>query len=232
MGTTGLKSARVCEIRGGVTAAQGFSASAAAAGIKTSKGPDCGLLVSKVPCSAAGAFTTNAVRASSVDWCESMLPNRQVRAVFANSGNANACTGERGVRDTKRIASLVAQQAGAKPQAVLVASTGVIGHALPMDLIEKNIPLLYRRVDSSVQGGRAFAEAILTTDTKRKEAAVSVETPAGRYTIGGCAKGSGMIHPNMATMLCFITSDAAVEPHAAQHDRQERRRHDVQQPDG
>lgn len=211
MRTTGrLDNARVREISGGVTAAHGYCASAAAAGIKTSKGPDCGLLISEVPCSAAGAFTTNAVRASSVDWCEKLLPSARVRAVFANSGNANACTGGKGERDTKRIAELIGQRAGAKPQSVLVASTGVIGHALPMGLIEKNIPLLYRRLDSSAQGGRAFADAILTTDTKRKEAAVSVETPAGRYIIGGCAKGSGMIHPNMATMLCFITTDAVV----------------------
>lgn len=205
-----LENARVSEVSGGITAAQGYCASAAAAGIKMSKGPDCGLLISEAPCSAAGAFTTNAVRASSVDWCEGILPSAQVRAVFANSGNANACTGGKGERDTKRIAELVGQRAGAKPQSVLVASTGVIGHALPMGLIEKNIPLLYRRTDSSAQGGRAFADAILTTDTKRKEAAVSVETPAGRYVIGGCAKGSGMIHPDMATMLCFITTDAAV----------------------
>src|SRR5271157_1750708 len=103
MGTTGrLDNARVREISGGVTAAQGYCASAAAAGIKTSKGLDCGLLVSEVPCSAAGAFTTNVVRASSVDWCEKILPSARVRAVFANSGNANACTGGKGERDTKR----------------------------------------------------------------------------------------------------------------------------------
>jgi glutamate N-acetyltransferase / amino-acid N-acetyltransferase len=207
-----MKNAEVCEIQGGVTAAQGFSASAVAAGIKTSKTPDCGLLVSAKPCSAAGAFTTNAVRASSVDWCESILPSSRARAVFANSGNANACTGRRGERDTRTIATLTGKIAGTKPQSALVASTGVIGHFLPMNLIQRHVPALSRGLDGSVKGGSAFAEAILTTDTKKKEFAVSVETAAGRYTIGGCAKGSGMIHPNMATMLCFITTDAGIEP--------------------
>jgi glutamate N-acetyltransferase/amino-acid N-acetyltransferase len=200
------------ETVGGVTAAQGFSAATASAGIKASKASDCGLLLSAAPCSAGGAFTTNAVRASSVDWCEGILPSSLVRAVFVNSGNANACTGVRGEKDTKRIAALVGSLAGSKPQSVLVASTGVIGHFLPLHSIERNIPLLFKATDGSLKGGSAFAGAILTTDTKKKEAAVSVETATGCYTIGGCAKGSGMIHPAMATMLCFITTDAGIDP--------------------
>ncbi len=201
----------VKEIPGGITAARGFSASARAAAIKVSKAPDCGLLLSSVPCSAAGAFTTNAVRASSVDWCEGNLPDSPVRAVFVNSGNANACTGRRGEMDTRKIASLVGSLAGEKPRAVLVAATGVIGHFLPMKKIQTSIPLLYKSIDGSIEGGSAFADAILTTDTRRKECAFSVESPTGRYAIGGCAKGSGMIHPSMATMLCFITTDAAID---------------------
>jgi glutamate N-acetyltransferase/amino-acid N-acetyltransferase len=210
--TAHAKSVKIREIDGGVTAAKGFSAGAVIAGLKVSVLPDCGLLASTAPCSAAGAFTTNAVRASSVDWCESILPGRDVRAVFANSGNANACTGERGVRDTKKIATLVGSVLGARPQSVCVASTGVIGHYLPMDKIKKNIPALCKGVAASVRGGSAFAGAIMTTDTKKKEAAVTVETAAGKYTIGGCAKGSGMIHPNMATMLSFVSTDASVDP--------------------
>jgi glutamate N-acetyltransferase/amino-acid N-acetyltransferase len=210
--TPHVKQTNIREIEGGVTAAKGFSAGAVTAGIKVSGLPDCGLLASAAPCSAAGAFTTNAVRASSVDWCESILPGSAVRAVFANSGNANACTGQRGVRDTKKITALVGAKIGVNPQSVCVASTGVIGHYLPMDKIRKNIPALYKGVEASARGGSAFAGAIMTTDTKKKEAAVAVETPKGNFTIGGCAKGSGMIHPNMATMLSFITTDASIDP--------------------
>ncbi len=206
------KKGTIKEIAGGVTLARGFSAGAAAAGIKTSKGPDCGLIVSSAPCSSAGAFTTNTVRASSVDWCNAILPSSKIRVVFVNSGNANACTGARGKRDTKRIASLVGRAAGFGPLESLIASTGVIGHYLPMHLIERHIPLLCRSAECSEAGGKAFASAILTTDTKRKEAAVIVETADGSFAIGGCAKGSGMIHPAMATMLCFITTDASITP--------------------
>lgn len=209
--TSALKRMRIHEIAGGVTAARGFSAGAVTAGIKLSKSPDCGIIVSARLCSAAGAFTKNAVRASSVEWCESILPAESVRAVFANSGNANACTGGRGIRDTKKIAALVGTMAGAGPRSVLVAATGVIGHFLPMNSVQKNIPALFKRLDDSARGGSAFAGAIMTTDTKKKECAVSVETPKGIFTIGGRAKGSGMIHPNLATMLSFITTDAAVD---------------------
>ena len=210
--TPRAKHPKIREIEGGVTAAMGFSAGGVTAGIKVSGGQDCGLLASPAPCSAAGAFTTNAVRASSVDWCESILPGRAVRAVFANSGNANACTGQRGVRDTKKIAALVGSMLGARPQSVCVASTGVIGHYLPMDKIKKTIPGLFKGAEASARGGSAFAGAIMTTDTKKKEAAVRVETAKGNFTIGGCAKGSGMIHPNMATMLSFVTTDASIDP--------------------
>jgi glutamate N-acetyltransferase/amino-acid N-acetyltransferase len=195
-------------ITGGITAAKGFKASAIKAGIKTSGAPDEALLVSQTPCAAAGAFTANNVRASSVDWCESVLPASNVRAVFCNAGNANACTGKRGERDTRSIAQSVAATYHGKSETVLVAATGVIGHFLPMEKIIPSIPALTDAL--SMAGGTRFAEAIMTTDTKKKECAFSVKSGKGSYIIGGCVKGSGMIHPNMATMLCFITTDAAI----------------------
>jgi len=202
---------RIKQIKGGVTAAKGFSAGAVTAGIKDSKKPDCGLVTSERPCCAAGAFTTNAVRASSVDWCEGVLPGNSVRAVFCNSGNANACTGKQGENDTRKIASHISGLLGAKRDAVLVASTGVIGHFLPMEKIEATLPaLVAKAAKAGTKGGSAFAHAILTTDTKMKECSFSVTTPAGTFVIGGCAKGSGMICPNMATMLAFITTDAKI----------------------
>jgi glutamate N-acetyltransferase/amino-acid N-acetyltransferase len=204
---------RIMQIKGGVTAAKGFCAGAVTAGIKDSKKPDCGLVISEKPCSAAGAFTTNAVRASSVDWCEGVLPGNAVRAMFCNSGNANACTGERGVRDTKKIAGSISAMLGSEKESVLIASTGVIGHFLPMAKIEKNLPALFKNaLKVSENGGTVFAGAIMTTDTKKKECSFSVKTSSGTFVIGGCTKGSGMIHPNMATMLAFITTDANVAP--------------------
>jgi glutamate N-acetyltransferase/amino-acid N-acetyltransferase len=211
MKSTKSKKVQIRSIKGGVTAAKGFCAGAVTAGIKDSKKPDCGLIVSDKPCSAAGAFTTNAVRASSVDWCEGVLPGKAVRAVFCNSGNANACTGDHGMRDTQTIASEVAALLDASKESVLVASTGVIGHVLPIEKITGSLPVLFKRAaTASTAGGSAFANAIMTTDTKKKECSFSVNTTAGTFIVGGCAKGSGMICPNMATMLAFITTDARI----------------------
>jgi glutamate N-acetyltransferase/amino-acid N-acetyltransferase len=214
MKKTQNKNVKIRSIKGGVTAARGFSAGAVTAGIKDSKKPDCGLIVSEKQCSAAGAFTTNAVRASSVDWCESVLPGGTVSAMFCNSGNANACTGKKGEDDTRKIAARVSALLGAKKEEVLIASTGVIGHFLPMDKIESALPALAAQAASKAgsNGGSAFANAIMTTDTKMKECSFSVATPAGTFVIGGCTKGSGMIHPNMATMLAFITTDVSIPP--------------------
>jgi glutamate N-acetyltransferase/amino-acid N-acetyltransferase len=197
-------------VSGGITASQGFFASARKAGIKASGNLDAALIVSKTPCSAAGAFTTNKVRASSVDWCESALPAGSVRAVFCNSGNANACTGERGKKDTRVIAEHIAEGLHMPPRSVLVASTGVIGHFLPMDTLLPKLPFLTKTLSAS--GGSRFAQAIMTTDTKKKECAFEVTSGKGTYRIGGCTKGSGMIHPKMATMLAFITTDAKISP--------------------
>ena len=195
---------------GGVTAATGFVAGGVKAGIKASGGADLALVYSERPCSAAGTFTTNNVRASSVDWCENRLPSKSIRAVLCNSGCANACTGKRGERDTASMAGAAAQVCGVDVDAVLVASTGVIGHFLPLDAIAKALPGLREQLTAS--GGRSFAEAIMTTDLAKKEAAVEVARGRVRYTIGGCTKGSGMICPDMATMLGFITTDAAITP--------------------
>ncbi len=200
----------VTQIEGGVTAAAGFHAGSIKAGIKPSGGFDLALLSSDRDCAAAGTFTTNAIRASSVDWCESHLPSNRIRAVVATSGCANACTGKRGENDTAAIAKLTGEAFAVPAESVLQASTGVIGKFLPMDNIAKAIPLLAPSV--SAEGGTAFAEAILTTDTHKKEAAVRVKLSDGAIVIGGCTKGSGMIEPNMATMLAFITTDAKIAP--------------------
>jgi glutamate N-acetyltransferase/amino-acid N-acetyltransferase len=197
-------------VKGGVTAPLGFSAGAVRAGIKELRGADLGLVASDRPCVAAGAFTRNSVRAACVDRCRRLLPSTAMMAILCNSGNANACTGRRGEQDTARMASLVAQCLGVRAETVLVASTGIIGHYLPMDKVRAGIASLGKVLTPRHRGGTDFAEAIMTTDTRRKEAAVRVATPAGRFAIGGCAKGSGMVHPDMATMLAFITTDAAI----------------------
>jgi glutamate N-acetyltransferase/amino-acid N-acetyltransferase len=203
------KMATLVSLPGGVTLAKGFRAAGIKAGIKVTGKDDLALLVSDYDCSAAGAFTTNAIRASSVDWCESHLPGSALRAVVCNSGCANACTGARGVKDTALFARLAAQALLVPPDSVLTASTGVIGKFLPMEKIgtglKKIIPLLSR------PNGSLFATAIMTTDLVKKEAAVRVRLSGGAIVIGGCCKGSGMIAPNMATMLAFITTDAAID---------------------
>jgi glutamate N-acetyltransferase/amino-acid N-acetyltransferase len=207
MSTSG-QSVSIQKISGGVTAAKGFKASGVKAGIKIADRTDLGLLLSDTPCSAAGAFTKNAIRASSVDWCSQHLPSSGIRAVICNSGCANACTGERGEHDTAMTAVFVSKICSIPTDSVLMASTGVIGKFLPMDKIEKALPAAKDGLNS--EGGVAFATAIMTTDLVRKESAVQVVTPKGSYAVGGCCKGSGMIHPNMATMLGFITTDVAI----------------------
>lgn len=202
----------VRKIKGGVTLASGFKAGAVKGGIKASKGLDVALLMSDVPCSAAGTFTTNAVRASCVDWNERHLPAGDIRAVLCISGNANACTGEQGVRDTAEMAALAGAVAGSKAAMVLTASTGVIGHFMPMDKVRKGVAAVAATLDNGTKGGDLFSRSIMTTDLVKKEAAVRVTAGKKSYVIGGATKGSGMIHPNMATMLAFITSDVAIDP--------------------
>jgi glutamate N-acetyltransferase/amino-acid N-acetyltransferase len=197
-------------IPGGVTTAKGFRAGSVKAGIKVSGKDDLALLVSTAPCSAAGTFTRNAIRASSVDWCENLLPSGDIRAVLCISGCANACTGSRGEKDTASIAGLTAKSlgSGTLSKHVLTAATGVIGKFLPMKKIAPGIV----KIIPKPSGGPVFARAIMTTDTVPKECAVTVQGSRGQFVIGGCCKGSGMIHPDMATMLAFITTDAGIAP--------------------
>jgi glutamate N-acetyltransferase/amino-acid N-acetyltransferase len=190
---------------GTVTSPKGFQAGAAYGGInKHSRfNLDVAILRSDVPCVAAGEFTTNKIKAASVLLCQQILPSRSVRAIVANSGCANASTGEQGRLDASNMAAAAAGKVGARPGEVLVASTGVIGRRLPMDLLNSAIT----EVTLSRDGGHEMAKAIMTTDTVPKEIAVA----AGNFVIGGIAKGAGMIHPNMATMLSFLATDARLE---------------------
>jgi len=199
-------------VSGGVCAPRGFRAGAAAAGIKNPQGTrlDCALILSDAPAAVAGCFTTNRVKAAPVLWDQGVCVGGAGRAVFVNSGNANACTGDRGLDDVKSIAALVASAADVPVTEVLVCSTGVIGVPLPMDRMERGVRACAAAL--SPEGGADAARAIMTTDTVPKEFAVEVPLSGGAVRIGSIAKGSGMIAPNMATMLCFITTDAALAP--------------------
>jgi glutamate N-acetyltransferase / amino-acid N-acetyltransferase len=194
---------------GNVTSAKGFSAGATYAGIKhkSKDALDLAILLSEVSCNAAAVFTTNKIQAAPVILDrEKLEKSGSARAVIINSGCANACTGTEGLINAKTTATWVAKQFGIKSAEVMVASTGVIGVQLPMDKIQSGIP----QIKLSVAGGKDLTHAIMTTDTKPKAIAYKVSLGDISFTIGGVAKGAGMIHPNMATMLCFITTDAAV----------------------
>ncbi len=194
---------------GTLTSPKGFSAGAVFADIKAWKEKpfDLGILVSEVTCAAAGVFTTNKIKAAPVILCQQRVANRKSQAIIANSGCANACTAEQGAADADLMASLTAKKLGLASEDILVASTGVIGVNLPMDKIESGIG----NINFSSGSGHDFALAIMTTDTVTKEIAVEFEIDGKMVTIGGAAKGAGMIHPNMATMLGFITTDASVD---------------------
>lgn len=194
-----------------VTAAQGFRAAGVHVGVKTSNKSkkDVALICSDAPCKAAGVFTTNNVKAAPVLYDIKTIANGKAQAIIANSGNANACTGQQGLDDAQTMANITANALGINADDVLVCSTGVIGHNLPMDRIEKGIKEVAANL--SPAGGRDAAEAILTTDVWRKEMANTVDIGGITVTVGGMAKGSGMICPHMATMLCFITTDANIE---------------------
>jgi glutamate N-acetyltransferase/amino-acid N-acetyltransferase len=193
---------------GGVTSARGFLAGAVAAGIKKTGAPDLSILYSDRPATAAGVFTQNKVRAAPVQLSAERVRRRTARGIVVNAGNANACTADQGLADARDMAALAASKFGLSPEDFLVASTGVIGVTLPMDKVRSGIA----RIDVSPAGGAAAAQAIMTTDTRPKERAVSTQIGPTTITVGGMCKGSGMIHPNMATLLAFITTDAAVEP--------------------
>ena len=198
-------------IDGGVTAAKGFEAAAAAAGIKYQDRTDMALIYSEKPCKAAGAFTTNVVKAAPVKWDREIIEKKlRPQAVIVNSGIANACTGEEGMECCRKTAETAARELDVDAESVLVGSTGVIGMQIPMDRIEKGIHTLAAEKKADRESGAAAAKAIMTTDTRPKEAAVTFEINGKTVTIGGMAKGSGMIHPNMCTMLSFITTDAKI----------------------
>jgi glutamate N-acetyltransferase/amino-acid N-acetyltransferase len=199
---------RIQEIAGGVTAPAGFRASAAAAGIKYPNRNDVALLVSDVPATAAGLFTTNAVKAAPVLLCKARLKKGRAQAIIVNSGNANACTGARGLRDAETTARAAARALGLSPDSILVGSTGTIGVPLPVDRLVKAIPTAVACLSRT--GGDAAAHAIMTTDTVDKQTAVRFLVDGKTVTLGGMCKGAGMIEPNMATMLCFLTTDAAI----------------------
>lgn len=190
---------------GGITSPGGFLAGAVSAGIKYSPGKrlDLGILYSPKICSAAGVFTTNKVKAAPVLVSRERVAKGRVAAVVMNSGFANACTGQQGLADALEMTELAAQHIGVEKENVLVASTGVIGRMLPMDNVRRAIP----QIKCIAEGGHDLERAIMTTDTVPKEVAVK----ADGFTIGGMLKGAGMIHPDMATLLCFLTTDAAVD---------------------
>ena len=205
------------KIEGGVTAAKGFEAAAAAAGIKYKDRTDMALIYSEKPCKVAGTFTTNIVKAAPVKWDRNVVDSgAKSQAVIVNSGIANACTGEEGMRYCEETAKEAAKALGVDADGVLVGSTGVIGMQLPMDRVKEGIRKLAEAKKPDLESGTQAAQAIMTTDTKKKEVAVTVEIGDVTVTIGGMAKGSGMIHPNMCTMLAFITTDAKISKKALQ----------------
>ena len=205
------------KIEGGVTAAKGFEAAAAAAGIKYQDRTDMALIYSEKPCKVAGTFTTNVVKAAPVKWDRNVVDSgMKSQAVIVNSGIANACTGEEGMNYCEETAKEAAKVLGVDAKSVLVGSTGVIGMQLPMDRVKDGIRKLAEAKKPDLESGTQAAQAIMTTDTKKKEAAVTVEIGDVTVTIGGMAKGSGMIHPNMCTMLAFITTDAKISKKALQ----------------
>lgn len=198
-------------IEGGITAAKGFYAASAAAGIKYQNRQDMALIYSESPCVSAGTFTTNLVKAAPVKWDKNQVTSgASARAVVVNAGIANACTGAEGMEYCKETAKAAAKALHIPEDSVLVASTGVIGMQLPMDKITAGIETMAPVLSSTKEAGTNAAKAIMTTDTKKKEVAVEIALGGKTVTIGGMCKGSGMIHPNMCTMLSFVSTDAAI----------------------
>jgi len=205
---------KVCweQVAGGVTAPRGFRAAAVRCGIRQVETDDLALLVCDTQGAAAATFTTNRVAAAPVRWSRRAIATGRVRAAVVNSGNANACTGERGERDVATTAAKAAELLGFQPENFLIASTGIIGRYLPIDKLLEGLPRVVRLLDGSLEAGERFARAILTTDTTLKQAALRCDLGGGAsVTLGGATKGAGMIAPGMATTLTFLTTDAAIE---------------------
>ena len=198
-------------ITGGVTAAKGFQAASTAAGIKYQGITDMAMVYSEKPCVAAGTFTTNIVKAAPVKWDQDIVYNHpSAQVIICNSGIANACTGEEGFGYCRETAKAAAETMNVDADSVLVASTGVIGMQLPIEKLAAGVRAMAPKLQGTLEAGNEAAKAIMTTDTKEKEVAVEIEIGGKTVTIGGMCKGSGMIHPNMCTMLGFVTTDACI----------------------
>ena len=199
-------------IEGGVTSPAGFKAAVAAAGIKYQGRTDMAMVYSEVPCDCAGTFTSNIVKAACVMWDKEIVESgRKMQVVVVNSGIANACTGQEGYDACRKTAEAVNEALGVPADTVAVASTGVIGMQLPTDKLANGVKAMAPQLDSSKEAGTAASKAIMTTDTINKEIAVTFEVGGKTVTLGGMSKGSGMIHPNMCTMLGFLTTDLAID---------------------
>lgn len=194
------------KVTGTIISPKGFRGAGLHCGLKKRK-KDLGWIYSDVPCQVAGVFTTNLVQAAPVTYTKALVKKGQAQAIIVNSGNANACTGEQGLKDTATMAQLAGAALAIDPELVAVASTGIIGQPLPMETVAQGIASLTKG-----GSGRDFQQAILTTDTCEKSVVYQAVIAGQLVTVAGCGKGSGMIHPNMATMLGFVTTDAAVEP--------------------
>ena len=200
------------EISGGITAAKGFMAASAAAGIKYQGRTDMALVYSKEPCVSAGTFTSNVVKAACVQWDMEIVKSEEpLQAVVINSGIANACTGKEGFDACEATAKAVEAKLNVPFKGVAVASTGVIGMQLPVDKLVNGVNMMAAKLDESIEAGTDASKAIMTTDTVNKEIAVEFEISGKKVVLGGMSKGSGMIHPNMCTMLAFLGTDLAIE---------------------
>ena len=204
-------------IKGGVTAAKGFEAASTAAGIKYKNRTDMALVYSQVPCEVAGTFTTNVVKAAPVKWDRQVVDSGvKSQAVIVNSGIANACTGAEGFGYCKDTAEAAAKYLGVNADGVLIGSTGVSGKQMPSEKLVAGLEFLEGKKNDTIENGTDAAKAIMTTDLCEKELAVTIDIKGTTVTVGGMAKGSGMIHPNMCTMLAFITTDAVITKEALQ----------------
>jgi glutamate N-acetyltransferase/amino-acid acetyltransferase len=198
-------------ITGGVTAAKGFLAAGVEAGIKYQNRKDMAMVYSKTPCRAAGVFTTNVVKAAPVLWDKEVVESEwEAQAIVVNSGIANACTGKLGYEYCRETAGAAADALEISPQSVLICSTGVIGMQLPMEKMTEGVRMLAKAIKPGEEAGTDAAKAIMTTDTRNKQVAVKVTIGGKEVSIGGMCKGSGMIHPNMCTMLAFVTTDVNI----------------------
>ena len=203
---------KVKTVKGGVCSAKGFRAAGVAAEVKYKGRKDVALIVADTPCAAAAVFTTNKVAAAPVLYDRQVVRGGRIQAILANSGCANACTGEQGLKDAELSALATAGELGIRPEHVLVASTGVIGRRLPMDRLLAGMKLAKESLGCDDEHGLDAEMAVMTTDTRPKQACATVTIAGRKVTVGGMSKGSGMIEPNMATMLGFITTDAAITP--------------------